>query len=168
MYIGTVAVVSRIRVRKSWRSCTGIANTRCFTYPQKKKSIGIISGERGGQKIGPPRPIQQSGKDSVREFRTSGLECGGAPSCWKIALSCRSDTWGYRNCSNMSSYTGPVIDFSWKKKGPIILFFLFYIIIVQHAIDELTANNENKNSFEYFFLLISTSFHNSANFVSCD
>ena len=37
MSIGTVAVVSRIRVPKSWRCCTGVANTRSFTYPPEEK-----------------------------------------------------------------------------------------------------------------------------------
>ena len=40
---------------------------------KRYKSSGVMSGERGGQQIGPPRPIQRSGKDSVREFRTSKL-----------------------------------------------------------------------------------------------
>ena len=75
MSIGTIAIVSRIWVRKTWSSSTGIANT--FTYSQRKKSSGGTSGERGGQWIGPSCPIQWSGKDFVREFRTSRLQCGG-------------------------------------------------------------------------------------------
>ena len=124
MFIDTVAIVSRIWVHKHRQSCTGIANAWSFAYPQRNKSSGMMSGERGGQQVGPPHPIQWSRKDSVREFRTSRLQCGGAPSCWKITWDCSSATWGYKNCSSMSWYTRPVIDFSWMKKGPIILLFI--------------------------------------------
>ncbi|KAJ4433525.1 hypothetical protein ANN_15834 [Periplaneta americana] len=74
------------RKRKSSGNCdiSGGASDRFHSdsQPQRNKSSGVMSGERGGHQIGLLRPILRSGKVSVREFRTS-LQCeeGGAPSC---------------------------------------------------------------------------------------
>ena len=38
-------------------SGTGFANTLSLTYPLKKKSMGVISGDRGGQGIRPSLPV---------------------------------------------------------------------------------------------------------------
>jgi len=35
----------------------GVENTLSLTYPHKMKSRGVISGDRGGQGVGPPLPI---------------------------------------------------------------------------------------------------------------
>jgi len=38
-------------------SGTGVENTLSLTYPHKKKSTWVISGDRGGQGVGPSLPI---------------------------------------------------------------------------------------------------------------
>ena len=38
-------------------SGTGVENTLSLTYRHKKKSRGVISGDRGGQGVGPSLPI---------------------------------------------------------------------------------------------------------------
>ena len=37
-------------------SGTGVENTLSLTYPHKKKSKSVISGDRGGQDVGPSLP----------------------------------------------------------------------------------------------------------------
>ena len=37
-----------------------------LTYPHKKKSKGVISGDRGGQGVGPSLPIQLFGNVSSK------------------------------------------------------------------------------------------------------
>jgi len=37
-------------------SGTGVENTFSLTYPHKKKSRGVISGDHGGQGVGPSLP----------------------------------------------------------------------------------------------------------------
>jgi len=56
-----------------------------LTYPPKKRSQrGVISGDRGGQGVGPSLPIQLFGNVASKNRRTCEPQCGGAPSCWKI------------------------------------------------------------------------------------
>ncbi|GBM24411.1 hypothetical protein AVEN_167637-1, partial [Araneus ventricosus] len=62
----------------------------------KKKPKGVMSGDLGDHGIGPPLPIQRLGKFSSKTFPTSKLQCGGAPSCWKMILGCKS------SCCEMS------------------------------------------------------------------
>ena len=50
----------------------------------KKKSRGVISGDRGGQGVGPSLPIHLFGNVTFKNLRTCEPQCGGAPSCWKI------------------------------------------------------------------------------------
>lgn len=41
-----------------------------------KKSYCVISGDRGGQRIGPPRPIHRKGKELSRECRINNFQFG--------------------------------------------------------------------------------------------
>ena len=65
-------------------SGTGVENTLSLTYPHKKKSRGVISGDRGGQGVGPSLPINLFGNVASKNRRTREPQCGGAPSCWKL------------------------------------------------------------------------------------
>jgi hypothetical protein len=56
-----VAKASVILVFKFVISGTGVENTLCLTYRHKKKSRGVISGDRGGQGVGPSLPIHLFG-----------------------------------------------------------------------------------------------------------
>jgi len=53
----TAAKASVILAFKFVISGTGVENTLSLTYPHKKKSRGVISGDRGGQSVGPSLPI---------------------------------------------------------------------------------------------------------------
>ncbi|GFS59950.1 uncharacterized protein TNCV_3957461 [Trichonephila clavipes] len=61
---------------------TGLAKTRLFIWPQRKKSSQERSGERASQFTGQPRPIHRPGYAVSNALRTSELKCAGAPSCW--------------------------------------------------------------------------------------
>jgi hypothetical protein len=63
----TEAITSRMRSRNVGRSGSRVAYTRSLTHLQKKKSSGVISGERGGQEIGPSCPIQRTIQEGSRE-----------------------------------------------------------------------------------------------------
>ena len=56
-----VAKASVILVFKCVISGTGVENTVSLTYPHKKKSRVVISGDRGGQGVGPSLPIHLFG-----------------------------------------------------------------------------------------------------------
>ena len=56
-----VAKTSVILAFKSVISGTGVENTLYLTCPHKKKLRGLISGDRGGQGIGPSLPIHLFG-----------------------------------------------------------------------------------------------------------
>jgi hypothetical protein len=76
---------SVILVFKIVISGTGVENTLSLTYPYKKKSRGVISGDHGGQGVGPSLPIHLFGNFASKNRRTFEPQCGGAPSCWKVA-----------------------------------------------------------------------------------
>jgi len=80
----TVAKVSVILAFKFVISVTGVENTLSLTYPNKKKSRGVISGDHGGQGVGPSLPNHLFGNFASKNRRTCEPQCGGAPSCWKI------------------------------------------------------------------------------------
>jgi hypothetical protein len=42
-------------------SGTGVKNTLFLTYPHKKKSRGVLFGDRGGQRFGPSLPVYMFG-----------------------------------------------------------------------------------------------------------
>jgi len=69
-------------------SGTGVENTMSLTYRHKKKSRGgVISGDRGGQGVGPSLPVHLFGNFASKNRRTCETQCGGAPSYWKIIYS---------------------------------------------------------------------------------
>ena len=78
------AKASVILAFKFVMSGTGVENTLSLTYPYEKNSSGMISGDRGGQGIGPSLPIHLFGNVASKNRRTCEPQCGGAPSCWKI------------------------------------------------------------------------------------
>ena len=57
----TVAKVSVILAFVFIISGTGVENTLSLTYPYKKKSRGVISGDRGGRGVGPSLPTHLFG-----------------------------------------------------------------------------------------------------------
>ena len=65
-------------------SGTGVENTLSLTYPHKKKSRGVISGDHGGHGVGLSLPTHLFGNVVSKNRRTCESQCGVAPSCWKI------------------------------------------------------------------------------------
>jgi hypothetical protein len=51
-------------------SGTGIENTLTLTCPHKKKSRWVISGDRGGQGVGPSFPIHLFGNVALAGYTT--------------------------------------------------------------------------------------------------
>ena len=84
VYSVIVAKSSVILAFKFVISGTGVENTLSLTHPYKKESKGVISGDRGGQAVGPSLPIHLFGNVASKNRRTCEPQCGGAPSCWKI------------------------------------------------------------------------------------
>ena len=66
-----VAKVSVILAFKFVISGTGIENTLSLTNPHKKKSRGVISGDRGGQGVVPSLPIHLFGNVAVAGYVTA-------------------------------------------------------------------------------------------------
>jgi len=56
-----IAKASVIIAFKCIISGTGVENTLSLTCPHKKRSRGMISGDRGGQGVGPSLPIHVFG-----------------------------------------------------------------------------------------------------------
>jgi len=79
-----VVKASVILAFKSVISGTGVENTLSLTYPHKKKSREVISGDRGGQGDGPSLPVYLFGNVASKNRRTCEPQCGGAPPRWKI------------------------------------------------------------------------------------
>ena len=61
-----VAKASVILAFKFVISGTGVENTLSLTYRHKKKSRGMISGDRGGQGVGPSLPIHLFGNVATK------------------------------------------------------------------------------------------------------
>ena len=59
--MSSVIVASVTLAFKFVISGTGVENTLSLTYPHKKKSRRLISGDRGGQSVGPSLPIHLFG-----------------------------------------------------------------------------------------------------------
>ena len=60
----STVIVAKASVILAFRfviSGTGVENTLSLTYRHKKKSRGVISGDRGGQGVGPSLPIHLFG-----------------------------------------------------------------------------------------------------------
>jgi len=90
--------------------------TLSLTTSQKKKSIGVRSGDRGGHPTGPHRPSHLFGNCSSRNLCTVPAWCGGAPSCWKqkSSLSCCLCNCGKTVSLSMLRYRSCVTAV-WKK-----------------------------------------------------
>jgi hypothetical protein len=56
-------------------SATGVENTLSLKHLHKKKSRGVISGDRGGQGVGPSLPIHLFGNVASKNRRTSEPQC---------------------------------------------------------------------------------------------
>ena len=61
-----VAKASVILTFKFVISGTGVENTLSLAYRHKKKSRGVISGDRGGQAVGPSLPLHLFGNVSSK------------------------------------------------------------------------------------------------------
>ena len=72
--------------------------------PITRSQGGVISGDRGGQGVGPSLPIYLFGNVASKNRRTSEPQCGGAPSCWKIIHDWNSCNWVATKSSNISRY----------------------------------------------------------------
>jgi hypothetical protein len=88
MSTSSVATTALILSFKSLMSATRVRYTQSFTYPHRKKSQGVISGDLAGQEMGPARPIYQFGKCWLKDTRTIKLQCFSAPSSWKNTAGC--------------------------------------------------------------------------------
>lgn len=69
----------------TWQSSfvvSAVANTLSLIDPHIKKSNGVRSGERGGQRYGPSLAIHWSPNVFSKNSFTNRVLCGGAPSCW--------------------------------------------------------------------------------------
>jgi hypothetical protein len=86
-------------------------NTRSLTYPQRKKSQSIMSGDLGGHSIScwsfpDAHPIQRPGNTVFRYWQTSQWKWAGLLSCWNmnIGIFCNC---GISHSCNMSRYVMP-------------------------------------------------------------
>ncbi|GBN76122.1 hypothetical protein AVEN_188860-1 [Araneus ventricosus] len=75
-----LSAATTILTTRSSAESTGVSYAKDFMCPQKKKSSGLRSGERGGQATGPPRPIYRT-RYVFKECRAVLEKCAGAPSC---------------------------------------------------------------------------------------
>ena len=76
----------------------------CFINPQKKKSRGFRSGDRGGQRKSEFFEITRVGNLFFKNSMAMRDVCAGAPSCWKtVPLSTDSESSG-KIWANMSVY----------------------------------------------------------------
>ncbi|GBO14223.1 hypothetical protein AVEN_16893-1 [Araneus ventricosus] len=82
----TLAQVFVVRFRSSSNVGGGVAYTRCFMYPHRKKSNMFRSGERGGDSTQPPYPMTCCWNVSRMYCWTLDTLCGGAPSCWNYVF----------------------------------------------------------------------------------
>jgi hypothetical protein len=100
---------------------------RLCMYPRERNQMESSQGERGGQVIGPPRPIHLFAKVPSKYSRTSLVQCAGAPSCWNQISRRTSDYWA--STSNPSVAKGFIQilrdDISAVCQGAIMLEPLF-------------------------------------------
>ena len=156
-------------------SGTDVENTLSLTYAHKKISRWVISGDRGGQSVGPSLPIHQFGNVSSKNRRTSELQCGAAPSCWKIIHGWNSSNWGVRNCLNqIKSFILNTIDCH-KRNLDWISTELFLQEGNKCAITRLREDSENETRIgnhrltltSYMFLERNRGFCTGSNSVPC-
>jgi len=79
-----VAKASVILALKFLISGTGVENTLLLYIAPYKEVKEVITGDRGGQGVGPSLPIHLFGNVASKNRRTYEPRCGGAPTCWKI------------------------------------------------------------------------------------
>jgi hypothetical protein len=112
----------------------GGMNTRSLTYPQRKKSQGIMSGDLGGHNnsgwLFPDAcPIQRPGNTVFRYWRTSQWKWAGLPSCWNVNVGMFCNCGVSHSC-NMSRYVMPVTVSSAKRNGA----YTFWLEIAQNSL----------------------------------
>jgi hypothetical protein len=81
----TVAIAAAILPFTSLMPATEVRDTQCSTYPLRKETKDVISGDLAGQERRSSRPVHRIGQCWLRDART--VQCGGAPSCWKNTAS---------------------------------------------------------------------------------
>ena len=97
---------------RSARSCgSGGTNTQSLTYPQRKKSQGVMSGDFGdhsfsGWSFPDAHSIQHPG-NMFTYWWTSQWKWAGLPSCWNMNISMFCNC-GISHSCNMSRYVMPV------------------------------------------------------------
>jgi len=128
----TAAMIRAFRSARS-RGNSG-TNTRSLTYPQRKKSQGIMSGDLGGHSISgwsfpDARPVQRPGNTVFRYWQTSQWKWVGLPSCWSmnVGMFCNC---GISHSCNMSRYVMPVTVSLAKKNG----LYTFWLEIAQNTL----------------------------------
>jgi len=105
-----------------WLAGSGGTKTVSFTNPQKKKSHGVKSGDRGGHHINasssfPVRPIHFCCKFRLR-YPLTFLQWAGEPSCWKILSLLSSFNCGISQFSNV---------FHGLMNNPVYIYIYIYI-----------------------------------------
>ena len=76
----------------------GGTNTRSLTYPPRKKSQGVMSGDFGGHSVSgwlfpDARPIQRPGNTVFRYWRTSRRKWAGLSSGWNMNVGIPNELW---------------------------------------------------------------------------
>ena len=116
----TAAMICAFRSVRSGGN--GGTNTRSLTYPQRKKSQGVMSGDLGGHSnsgcsFPHAHPIQRPGNTVFRYWQTSQWKWAGLPSCWNMNVSMLCNC-GISHSCNMSRYVMPETVSSAKKHEP--------------------------------------------------
>jgi hypothetical protein len=124
-----------VRAFRSARSCgkSGM-NTLSLTYPQRRKSQGITSGDLRGHRISgwsfpDAPPFQRPGNTVFRYRWTSQWKGVGLPSCWNMNASMFCNC-GISHSLNMSRYVMPVTVSSAKKNG----LYAFWLEVAQNTL----------------------------------
>ncbi|GBM38817.1 hypothetical protein AVEN_274642-1 [Araneus ventricosus] len=82
-----------------------------FTYSNKKKFKGVMSGDLSGHGIGPPLPIQHLRNFSSKTSHTSKLQCGsGKCYCFANPL--------FEEMQKFQAYQGNCLNYFRKEKRP--------------------------------------------------
>ena len=128
----TAALIHAIRSMRSRGN--GGTNTRSLTYPQGKKSQGVMSGDFGGHSVSgwsfpDARPVQHPGNTAFRYWRTSQWKWAGLPSCWNMNVGMFCNCGIIHSC-NMSRYVMPVTVSSAKRNGQ----YTFWLEIAQNTL----------------------------------
>jgi hypothetical protein len=136
----TAAVIRAFRSARSRRNCG--TNTRSLTYPQRKRSQAVMSGDLGGHSIScwsfpDASPIQRSGNTVFSYWRTSQWKRAGLPSCWNMNFSMFCNC-GISHSCNLSRYVMPVTVFFCNTRAHYTACWFFLDVssdIIQDAKD---------------------------------